>query len=64
MTKFERDMYDALNGNATEILKKRQTEIKNLTAEGKVCKNKFRMTCIAQEIIRLTNEYNAIDACI
>ena len=31
-----------------------------LTAEGRACKNAFRRTCIAQEIARLTREYNAI----
>lgn len=61
MTRFEKDMHDALNGNAVEVLKRRKAEIEKLTAEGKVCKNKFRMTCIAQEVVKLTNEYNAID---
>ena len=33
MTKFERDLQDALNGNEIEILKRRKAEIEKLTAE-------------------------------
>lgn len=60
MTKFERDLQDALNGNEIEILKRRKAEIEKLTAEGKACKNGFRRQCIAQEVAKLTAEYNAI----
>ena len=60
MTRFERDLKEALEGNEIEVLKRRQAEIKKLTAEGKACKNSFRRTCIAQEVVRLTKEYNAI----
>ena len=60
MTRFERDLQDALNGNEIEVLKRRKAEIQKLTAEGKACKNKFRMTCIAQEVVKLTKEYNMI----
>ncbi len=61
MTRFEKDLQDALNGNEKEVLTRRKAEIKKLTAEGKACKNGFRRTCIAQEIARLTREYNEID---
>ena len=60
MTRFERDLKDAREGNEIEVLKRRKTEIEKLTAEGKACKNRFRLQCIAQEVTRLTSEYNAI----
>ena len=60
MTRFERDLKEALEGNEIEVLKRRKAEIDRLTAEGKACKNSFRLTCIAQEVVRLTKEYNAI----
>ena len=60
MTRFEKDLKDALEGNEIKVLTRRKAEIKKLTAEGKTCKNSFRRTCIAQEVARLTREYNAI----
>jgi len=60
MTRFEKDLKDALAGNEVEVLTRRKAEIDKLTAEGKARKNAFRHTCIAQEIARLTREYNAI----
>ena len=60
MTRFERDLKDALDGNEIEVLKRRKAEIEKLTAEGKACKNSFRRTCIAQEVVRLTAEYKRI----
>ena len=60
MTRFEKDLQEALNGNEIEVLKRRRNEIEKLTTEGKACKNGFRLTCIAQEVARLTKEYNKI----
>ena len=60
MTRFEKDMTEALNGNEIEVLKRRKAELERLTAEGKECKNGFRRQCIAQEVARLTAEYNEI----
>lgn len=60
MTRFERDLQDALDGNEIEVLKKRKAEIERLTAEGKACKNGFRRQCLAQEVAKLTAEYHAI----
>ena len=60
MNRFERDLKYALEGNEIEVLTRRKAEIEKLTAEGKACKNAFRRTCIAQEVVRLTKEYNAI----
>lgn len=60
MTRFEKDMKDALEGNEIEVLKRRKAEIERLTVEGKGCKNSFRRECIAQEVVKLTAEYNAI----
>ena len=60
MTRFERDLKDALEGNEIEVLTRRKAEIEKLTAEGKACKNSFRRTCIAQEVAKLTEEYRKI----
>ena len=60
MTRFERDLKEALEGNEIEVLKRRKAEIEKLTAEGKACKNSFRRTGIAQEVVRLTAEYKRI----
>ena len=60
MTRFEKDLHEALNGNDIEVLTRRKAELERLTAEGKGCKNGFRRQCIAQEIARLTAEYNEI----
>ena len=60
MTRFERDLKEALEGNEIEVLKRRKAEINKLTAEGKACKNAFRRTCIAQEVVKLTDEYKRI----
>lgn len=62
MTRFERDLKEALNGNEIEVLSRRKAEIDSLTKEMKSCKNGFRRKCIAQDIARLTAEYNKIDS--
>ena len=62
MMRFEKDMTEALNGNEIEVLKRRKAELARLTAEGKSCKNGFRRQCIAQEVARLTAEYNEISS--
>ena len=62
MTRFEKDLKEALEGNEIEVLSRRKAEIKRLTKEGKSCKNAFRRQCIAQEVVRLTREYNKIDS--
>ena len=60
MTRFEKDMNEALAGNEIEVLKRRKAELERLTAEGKGCRNGYRRQCIAQEVARLTAEYNEI----
>lgn len=62
MTRFERDLKDAKSGNEIEVLARRKAEIEKLIAEGKACRNGFRMKCIAQEVARLKAEYNKIDS--
>jgi hypothetical protein len=62
MTRFERDLKDALAGNEIEVLTRRKAEIEKLTKEGNACKNRFRRQCIAQEVAKLTREYDEIDA--
>ena len=61
MTRFERDKKEILEGNAVEVLKSRKAELERLEKEGRCCKNSFRRTCIAQELARLTKEYNKLD---
>lgn len=62
MTRFERDINDAKGGNEIEVLTRRKAEIEKLTAEGKACRNGFRIKCIAQEVARLKAEYNKIES--
>ena len=62
MTRFERDINDAKEGNEIEVLTRRKAEIEELTAEGKACRNGFRIKCIAQEVARLKAEYNKIES--
>lgn len=64
MTTFEKDLIEALAGYGIEVLKRRKAEIDRLTAEGKGCKNGFRRLYIAQEVVRLTEEYDAIEELI
>lgn len=62
MTRFEKDLRDALEGNEIEVLSRRKAEIERLTKEGKSCKNSFRRQCIAQDVVRLTRQYNEIES--
>lgn len=62
MTRFEKDLTEALNGNEIEVLKRRKAELARLTAEGKSCRNAFRRQWIAHEVARLTSEYNEISS--
>ena len=41
MTRFEKDMTEALNGNEIEVLKRRKAELARLTAEYNEISNKF-----------------------
>ncbi len=60
MTRFEKDLKEARNGDAIIILRERKAEIERLTREGKACKNGFRRQYLAQEVVRLTREYDEI----
>lgn len=62
MARFRKDFKDAQAGNEIEVLTKRKEELDRLYREGRVCKNSFRMKCIAQEYARLRAEYDKIDA--
>ncbi len=61
MTRFEKDLKDALEGNEIEVLTKRKAELDRLEREGKACKNAFRRQCIAQDFCRLKKEYEQIE---
>ena len=60
MTRFERDLKDALEGNEIEVLTKRHLELDRLKDELRCTKNGFRRQCLTQEITRLKREYNEI----
>ena len=62
MTRFERDLNEAKNGNEKEVLTRRKKELKKLEEEGKTCKNAFRAQCIAQDYNRLKAEYLKISS--
>ncbi len=62
MTRFEKDLNEAKNGNEIEVLTRRKAELDRLWKEGKACKNGFRRSCLAQEFARLKKEYEAIDS--
>lgn len=62
MTRFEKDLKDAQEGNEIEVLTKRKAELDRLYKEGRSCRNSFRKQCIAQEYTRLKAEYDRIDA--
>ena len=62
MTRFEKDLKAAQEGNEIEVLTKRKAELDQLCKEGRACKNSFRRRCIAQEYTRLKAEYDKIDA--
>lgn len=61
MTRFERDLKDAQEGNEIEVMKRRKAEIEKLEKAGRCEKNGFKRTCIAQELTRLKAEYSKLD---
>ena len=66
MTRFERDLKEALDGNEIEVLKRRKAEIEKLTAEGKACKNacigckKCELNC-SEGAIKVVDNLSVID---
>ena len=62
MTRFEKDLKRAKEGDEISVLKERKSELDNLHKELKECKNSFRALCISQEISRLSAEYKKISA--
>lgn len=62
MTRFEKDLKAAQEGNGIEVLAKRKEELDRLYKEGRACKNSFRRQCIAQDYARLKAEYEKIDS--
>ena len=57
LTRFEKD-YEAVmeENNEEEIITRRQEEINRLRKEGRACKNKFRLRCIAQDLVKREKE--------
>lgn len=60
MTKFQRDMMEAIDGGYIEVITRRQAELREIEYEGKRCKNSFKVKCLAQEFARLNRELDAI----
>ena len=60
MTRFEKDLIETREGDGIIILRERKEEIERLTREGKACKNAFRRKYLAQEVVRLKEEYDEI----
>lgn len=57
-TRFEKDYAKVMewDDDAEDIILRRQEEVKQLQREGRQCRNRFRMTCIRQELERLEHE--------
>lgn len=60
MTTFKRDLQAAIDGDYQEVITRRRNELKAIDREGRICKNKFRMECLAQDYRRLSRELDAI----
>ena len=56
VTKFDKDLRRALDGDEREIIKERQDELANLRRELRATKNGFRAQCLMQEIARRQSE--------
>ena len=63
MTRFEKDYRDALEGNETEVRKRRKEELNKLRDEFRKSHG-FRRECLAGEIARRQSEYDKIDSLI
>ncbi len=61
MTRFERDIQDALEGNEIEVLKRRADELDRILEQLRCCNNGFRRKCLRQEWDRLKAQYDKID---
>lgn len=62
MTRFERDLQEALNGNEIAVLAKRKKELESLRRELLASKNNWRAQCLTQDLRRLQAEYDLISA--
>lgn len=65
-TKFDKDLklIETDPGEGTMILRERKAELEHIEREGRSCKNRFRLECLAQEYNRLKREYDALDAMV
>ena len=61
MTRLEKELQEAKDGNGVEVLKRRKAELDRLEKAGRECRNWFRRDCIAQEYDRKKKEYDKID---
>ena len=64
MTKFKRDLQEAIAGNERTIIEARRMEIKAMKDELCKCKNNFRSQCLYQDITKRSNELVAIEAAV
>ena len=51
-------------GEGIMILRERKAELERIERQGRACKNRFRLECLAQEYNRLKREYDALDAMV
>ena len=64
MTKYERNLKDAQEGNEIEVLKDYDQKIREQKIRQNASKNGFIKTCCQQEIDRLTDERNRIEMAV
>ena len=64
MTRFERNLKDAQEGNEIEVLKAYDQKIKEQRTRQNASKNGFIRTACQQEIDRLMDERNRIETAV
>lgn len=65
-TKFDKDLklMETDPDEGTMILRERKAELEHIEWQGRSCKNRFRLECLAQEYNRLKREYDTLDQMI
>lgn len=65
-TKFDKDLrvMETDSDAGIMILRERKAQLERIERQGRTCKNRFRLECLAQEYNRLKREYDALDAMV
>lgn len=65
-TKFDKDLklMETDADASIMILRERKAQLERIERQGRACKNKFRLECLAQEYNQLKREYDALDQMI